>query len=258
MTASLPQGGALRRTCLLLLFLVLFSCSRSMNVSAASVRRTGERPLSVKSQTVKTLQWTAVVNTDVAAQVVGSTKTVTVKAGTSVTVLARAYNIYNQSTVQLSNRTKVKIASRYLNFQSALVTFPDYSTAVKQRFVKKYDSQTEYLIWVSLDKQRVNIFQGKKGSWKMIKCCLCSTGAVGSPTGASKNFVLYQKTYYLPGMTYVSYFSGNAIHGWPSGYGGQIDRIGKEPMSHGCVRLYEEEAKWIYDEIPIGTRVIVW
>ena len=28
--------------------------------------------------------------------------------------------------------------------------------------------------------------------------------------------------------------------------------------SHGCVRLALDNAKWIYDTIPSGTRVVVW
>jgi len=32
--------------------------------------------------------------------------------------------------------------------------------------------------------------------------------------------------------------------------------LGK-PASHGCVRMTVEDAKWIYDTIPNGTKVIV-
>ena len=29
------------------------------------------------------------------------------------------------------------------------------------------------------------------------------------------------------------------------------------PASHGCVRLKVEEAKWLYDNIPSGTKLII-
>ncbi|MFQ9071670.1 MAG: L,D-transpeptidase [Faecalibacillus faecis] len=30
------------------------------------------------------------------------------------------------------------------------------------------------------------------------------------------------------------------------------------PLSHGCVRLEIQYAKWIYDNIPSGTKVVVY
>ena len=29
-------------------------------------------------------------------------------------------------------------------------------------------------------------------------------------------------------------------------------------LSHGCVRLDIDNAKWIYDNIPYGTKVVIW
>ena len=52
---------------------------------------------------------------------------------------------------------------------------------------------------------------------------------------------------------------GNAIHGpRRTAYGAYIDgnRIG-EPLSSGCVRLFEPFAKFVYDNMDIGTRVLV-
>ncbi|HAH78565.1 MAG TPA: L,D-transpeptidase, partial [Ruminococcaceae bacterium] len=34
------------------------------------------------------------------------------------------------------------------------------------------------------------------------------------------------------------------------------DKLG-EPASHGCIRLPVEDAKWIYDNIPEGTKVVI-
>lgn len=30
------------------------------------------------------------------------------------------------------------------------------------------------------------------------------------------------------------------------------------PLSHGCVRLQIDNAKWIYDNIPRGTKVVIY
>ncbi len=57
--------------------------------------------------------------------------------------------------------------------------------------------------------------------------------------------------YFLPNVPYVMYFySAYALHGvyWHSNFG--------QPMSHGCVNLPTEAARWVYDWAPIGTLVI--
>jgi LysM repeat protein len=58
--------------------------------------------------------------------------------------------------------------------------------------------------------------------------------------------------YYLPNVEWVQYFyQGYALHGayWHSNWG--------RPMSHGCVNLRNEDAKWLYDFGEIGTPVHV-
>ena len=58
--------------------------------------------------------------------------------------------------------------------------------------------------------------------------------------------------YNLPGVPWVMYFAGaNAIHGtyWHHNFG--------TPMSHGCINLTIDDAKWFYDWAEIGTPVIL-
>jgi LysM repeat protein len=57
--------------------------------------------------------------------------------------------------------------------------------------------------------------------------------------------------YYIPDVPYTMYFySGYALHGayWHNNFG--------QPMSHGCVNLPVDAAKWMFDWAPIGTMVI--
>jgi lipoprotein-anchoring transpeptidase ErfK/SrfK len=48
------------------------------------------------------------------------------------------------------------------------------------------------------------------------------------------------------------FFEGYAIHGayWHNNFG--------RPASHGCVNVPVAAAKWLYDFVPIGTRVEVY
>lgn len=34
-------------------------------------------------------------------------------------------------------------------------------------------------------------------------------------------------------------------------------KLGKQPASHGCVRLSVPDAKWLYDQLPVGTKIII-
>jgi LysM repeat protein len=57
--------------------------------------------------------------------------------------------------------------------------------------------------------------------------------------------------YYIPNVPYVMYFySGYGLHGayWHNNFG--------TPMSHGCVNLPVDAAKWMFEWAPIGTLVV--
>ncbi len=98
----------------------------------------------------------------------------------------------------------------------------------------------------------------------VIKAVLASTGTAVHKTPVG-SFAIRSKVasqtmsggygadyYYLPGVPWVMYFfEENALHGayWHTNFG--------HPMSHGCVNLAVEDAKWLYDWAEIGTPVIV-
>jgi LysM repeat protein len=95
---------------------------------------------------------------------------------------------------------------------------------------------------------------------RLVHSTLGSTGLPGSPTvlGDYNIYVKYDATlmvgpgYYLPDVPWTMYFyEGYGIHGtyWHHNWG--------HPMSHGCVNLPTEEAKWFYDWAPVGTPVHV-
>ena len=87
-----------------------------------------------------------------------------------------------------------------------------------------------------------------------------STGLVGTPTRPG-NFIISQKVYsknysgpgyYLPNTLWNMRFDGQRLlHGayWHNNFG--------HPMSHGCVNIHYDNAKWLYENTPIYTEVIV-
>lgn len=181
------------------------------------------------------------------------------KAGTRVTTTD-----YGKGRYQISVGGKnYWVSAIRLKFTSSIWTTKDYSTKVKEDFVnrKGYKSKTKYLIWISQYTQKVIIYQGSKGKWKVIRSGQCATGTHNSmtPKGIwsiirkSKGF-FYKYTYEKPA---VFFRTGIAFHSRIKKYsGGYSDATIGRPKSHGCVRLMDSDINFIYKYCPIGTTVV--
>ena len=134
-------------------------------------------------------------------------------------------------------------------------------------YAQSYSSATEYLILVNSTTNHVGIYSGYQGNWTCIQYWDCVTGAYATPTvkgeftitgrvpsfdgdtDAPEEYTCYYATMFYPAYFFHSivYYKGtknimDATMGWNA--------------SHGCVRLYIENAQWIYENIPDGTKVI--
>ena len=124
-----------------------------------------------------------------------------------------------------------------------------------------YGDIENFLIDVNLSMQQVTV--SYKGS--VIKNMVCSSGRPETPTPQGE-YVTYQKIYYQ----YVSKFAQGAFY-WTRFYGSYLfhgiptdinrnmlaeeyEKLGT-PASHGCIRLMNEDAKWMYEILPLGIRV---
>jgi len=104
----------------------------------------------------------------------------------------------------------------------------------------------EKWIEVDLSEQKLRAYEGTT----VVFTTTISSGRARTPTVLGK-FRIQRKYdaqlmtgpgYYLPNVPYVMYFYGGfALHGayWHSNWG--------TPMSHGCVNLRREDAKWLYE-----------
>ena len=146
------------------------------------------------------------------------------------------------------------------------------------RIVNTY-SATQYLIMVDTANYRTVVFKGRAGNWAPLYDWLCGVGMSGHETekgdftiggdGACYNWTRwhdgrnktkggYRATYYPEDD--LKYFTGYCLDigfhsciGWEGGYS-DWSQLGKG-ISHGCVRLIEANAKWIYDNAMPGTKV---
>lgn len=163
------------------------------------------------------------------------------------------------------------VTSGYIgNYTLAWAQSHDYKPEIKTAWVnlKGYQSNTKYLVWVNLTYQRVNIFEGSQGKWKLIRTCLCGSGTNATPTIRGVFTTSYKQTAWDYGSYYcgpiVRFYgtSGYAFHSrlqyWPMNSDRYYDaRIGF-PISHGCLRMYNDDIWWMYNNIPNGTTVVVY
>jgi len=145
----------------------------------------------------------------------------------------------------------------------------DYEAFEKEIWVnaKDYTSGTEYLIWVNLSMQRVNIFKGSEGQWALCYSCIVGTGAPGRGTPIGTYKTTYKSwagwttpTYTVKPVVGFKVNTGYAFHSrlyYPGSTKLADSSIGY-PVSHGCVRMYDDDVLYIYNNIPLGTTVVVY
>lgn len=212
---------------------------------------------------VRTIWYKATVLSNVTASPANSkSKHQLVKKGTKVTVVAYG----GTCKVQLPNKDLVYIRLSNLNFTSSIYTKKSYSKKLKEDYVNQsgYSSSTKYLIWVSTYTQEYCLYTGSAGKWKLLRTAKIATGKASSPTathickirGREERWTYENGTYQAP----IVYFYGkNAFHSRLHNPDGTIaaPNIGK-PVSGGCIRMYDEDVQYIYDNCPNGTTVVIY
>ena len=127
-------------------------------------------------------------------------------------------------------------------------------------------SSTNWLILVDTKRCKVGIFWGSKGNWQLQRMMDCAPGKASTPTKKGRFTVGSTGYYFDSGAArcfYFTQFSGNYLfhsvlyYQNPKPTSIMDGRVGMG-LSHGCVRLKLENAKWIYNNIPRGTKVYIW
>ena len=145
----------------------------------------------------------------------------------------------------------------------------DYSKTTKEVWInaKGYSSNTNYLVWINRAYQHVNVFTGSKGSWKLTKSFVVGTGAPGTETPVGVTKVTYKLK---AGWTTSTYTVRPVVGFYPdTGYAfhsrlctpktdKEYDFSSGYPVSHGCVRMQKSDINWIYDNVPIGSTVVIF
>ena len=129
------------------------------------------------------------------------------------------------------------------------------------------DSPTNYIVIVDRAAHRVGVFKGSKYNWVDAKYYKCCVGKPSTPTISGTYYIKSRGKYFDTGTQgrcwYFTQINGNylfhsVIYDRQNSPKRIIDNSMDAAVSHGCVRLDLENAKWIYDNIPKNTKVIIY
>lgn len=127
-----------------------------------------------------------------------------------------------------------------------------------------YSDSENFRIEIDLARQRVIVFYKEE----MLREMICSGGALETPTPLGE-FVTSQKIEYsfvarfdVGAYYWTRFFEDYLIHSVPFDEDGEMiieeyEKLGS-PASHGCIRLRLDEAKWLYETIPLGVKVLIY
>ena len=123
-------------------------------------------------------------------------------------------------------------------------------------------SKTGYLIWVCKSDFTVSVFENVDGVWKTTGVYPCSIGKSSTPTitGQFEYFSKENKwsypSYYVGPI--MRFYSGYALHSTLIRYDETpYNATLGEKISLGCVRMKPEDIKYLWDTIPLNTKVYV-
>lgn len=171
--------------------------------------------------------------------------TIAAQYGTTMAVLAQANGIGNPNLIYAGQHLVVPVSTSAN--QAALANpgpVPDAPTDGRW-------------IDINLNTQTLIAYEGTRPLLQR----LISSGLPNTPTptgsyAVNTKLVSQRMTgpgYDLPNVPWVMYFTnrGHAIHGayWHNNFG--------YPMSHGCVNIGVEDARWLYEFATLGTQVVV-
>ena len=150
-------------------------------------------------------------------------------------------------------------------------TDKDYLQSLLDR-ANRIGSDTDWFIAVDVRRFRTTLLCKEGNKWKIDGCFNATMGYLGnngmSHTGLADssgkselNYVVTHKSadtgegnYWF--VCYIDDWQGNYDNG--QGFHDGYELAGQSYKSNGCPRLTYEHAKYLYDNVPIGSRVHIW
>lgn len=127
---------------------------------------------------------------------------------------------------------------------------------------KNIESKTSYLIWIDKSDFAVTVFEGSKNNWRAMNSYPCSIGKPSTPTVTGEfEYHSKEKRWSYPGYycgPIMRFYKGYAMHSTLVRYDGTDydPRLGMM-ISHGCIRMKPADIQYLWDTIPLYTKVYV-
>jgi len=147
------------------------------------------------------------------------------------------------------------ISLSVIGVASSAVTASSKDETIKQTIQTLQKSEQRW-IQVDLSTQRLTAWEGKKPVYAVT----VSTGKKSTPTrigsfkiqSKHKSTRMRGRDYDVPNVPYTMFYQGNyGIHGayWHKKFG--------TPVSHGCINVAPNHAKWLFNWASLGTPVVI-
>ena len=127
------------------------------------------------------------------------------------------------------------------------------------------ESNTPYLIYVNLNDQKTYVYEGSSNNWTLERDFPCSSGieSEATPKGVytitGRGDWFYSDEYEQGGKYWVQFWGDYLFHSLPydETQNTIVDYTLGVPASHGCIRLAVEDSKWLFENMPDDTKVII-
>ena len=125
-------------------------------------------------------------------------------------------------------------------------------------------SRTDHLLWVDLSRTRLYVLEYADEGWQVLATLPCAVGDAAHPTPSGSFEVGYKcasigkENLYLCRYA-LCFYGGYMLHSVLFDWAGSeiIDGRMEMRVSHGCIRLRHADSRWLYETIPVGTRVFI-
>lgn len=213
---------------------------------------------------------TAIITSDAVAYKERELKNVVggFKLGDEVEIL-EDYSMKSYKVRGLENKKEGWVLYKYLKIaeDSGVDKTELYKDQIEEFVnIRRYNSKTEFLVLVDIGRQKTYVMRGNQGEFRFERSFDCSTGVNVSPTTKGEFVVgdrgewFYSERLKSGAKYWVRFNNHYLFHTVPMDKAKRVlkgeDFVG-EKLSSGCIRHTIEDAKWIYDNIPEFSKVVI-
>ncbi|MFT8889235.1 MAG: L,D-transpeptidase [Ethanoligenens sp.] len=169
------------------------------------------------------------------------------------------------ASVSKTKSTSSKTAASHISASSQALTPTQIAAShLPTVQVSLADAVKPLWVHVQLSTQNVVVYDAQN---RVVEAFVCSSGSAGNdtPTGTytvkDRGESFYNPKYQEGAYNWVRFNGSYLFHSVPFDASRnivpeQVAELG-EPSSHGCIHLSMDDSKWIYDNIPRGTKVVI-